>query len=141
MLCGQTTGVFFWIAQDLVMQRIMELEHPLLEDDSMLESLQTCQANVTRNQAILDESSFVREQLEEKRAHLIEVVTHGAKLYEIIQRVSVLNPLYHTFFPAFLDLFKTTLQKHNRGKESTGRLRLYSIATLASRKSRIVNLF
>jgi len=74
------------------------------------------------DQSALEESQYLREVLEEKRSHLIVVATHGAKIYEIIQRISVIDPLYHVTLSQYMVIIMNTLQQQHRGKGSTGKL-------------------
>ena len=106
--------------QEAILQKSVQLEVPLLDDKSMLERLISCQKNIQRNKMILEETHYLREHLEDKRIHYVPVATHGAKLYEIVQRVSVLNPLYHITFETYRKLFETTLQARHRGKGVSG---------------------
>ena len=98
----------------------MHLDHPILSEKTMLDALLTCQRNVERNTMVMEETHYLREHLEEKKLPYMPVATHGAKMFEIIQRCSVLNPVYHMPFEIFEKLFKKTLQSRNRGKGSTG---------------------
>ena len=86
----------------------------------MLDALLNCQKNVERNKTILEETQYLREHLEEKRTPYLPVAAHGAKFFEIVQRCSVLNPLYHMPFETFEKLFRKTVHSRNRGKGSTG---------------------
>ena len=109
--------------QELVLTKTLNLGVPLLAERTMLDALTTCQRNVERNKTILEETEYLREHLEEKRTPYLAVAAHGAKFFEIVQRCSVLNPLYHMPFETFETLFKKTVQSRNRGKGSTGHLK------------------
>ncbi len=98
----------------------MTLECPILEDKGMLEALIRCQKNVQRNKNILEETQYLRSHLEEKRIPYISVATHGAKLFELVQRLCVLNPFYHMTLNSFFTIFKQTLQSRHRGKGTQG---------------------
>ena len=69
---------------------------------------------------ILDETGYLQEHLEEKRVHYIPVANHGAKLFEIIQRVAVLSPYYFLSLKTFHRLYLETIKARHRGKGSTG---------------------
>ena len=88
----------------------------------MLPALQECKKNVDKNQNIINETLYLRENLAEKRAPYIAVATHGAKLYEISQRVSVLCPEYHLSLSEFMAIFTSMVQGRYRGKGITSKV-------------------
>ena len=100
----------------------MNLRNSLIEETRMLPALQECKKNVDKNQNIINETLYLRENLAEKRAPYIAVATHGAKLYEISQRVSVLCPEYHLFLSEFMAIFTSMVQGRYRGKGITGKV-------------------
>ncbi|XP_023931630.1 dynein heavy chain 6, axonemal-like [Lingula anatina] len=108
------------VEQETVLVKTLNLETPLLEDDTMLETLQTCQKNVNDNQEVLEEGMYLRENLEEKRVHYIPVATHAAMLYDIIKMMGVLCPMYHVTFTVFMKIFCDVIDARNRGKGSQG---------------------
>ena len=88
----------------------------------MLPALQECKKNVDKNHNIINETLYLRENLTEKRAPYSSVATHGAKLYEISQRVSVLCPEYHLSLDEFMAIFTSMVQSRYRGKGITGKV-------------------
>ena len=87
----------------------------------MLSALQECKKNVDKNHNIISETLYLRDNLAEKRAPYMSVATHGAKLYEISQRVSVLCAEYHLSLEEFMKLFISMVQSKYRGKGITGK--------------------
>ena len=106
--------------QEAILQKILNLNDALLEEQDMLEALVACQEAVVRNHMILEETNYLQGHQEEKRAVYVPVALHGAKLYEIITRMSVLNPLYHLPLFTFTSLFRDTIKTHHRGKGTQG---------------------
>jgi hypothetical protein len=50
--------------QEAIREKTLNLDGPLLEDATMLESLMTCQNNVQRNRIILEETRFMGDHLQ-----------------------------------------------------------------------------
>ncbi len=88
----------------------------------MLDALIECQKNVERNQNIVNETHYLRGHLEEKRSPYLSVATHSAKLYEMVQRVSVLSPAYHMSLDDFHAIFRQMIKERHRGKGVSGEL-------------------
>ena len=109
-----------FLLQEIILEKTLHLDGPILSEKTMLDALLNCQRNVERNTMVMEETQYLRDHLEEKKIPYMPVATHGAKMFEIIQRCSVLNPVYHLPFEIFEKLFKKTLQSRNRGKGSTG---------------------
>ena len=143
-LCGTYSSVVFhvlpqWLIhslnlQERILEKTMSLKNPLIEETGMLPALQECKKNVDKNQNIINETLYLRENLAEKRAPYTSVATHGAKLYEISQRVSVLCPEYHMSLSEFMGIFTSMVQSRYRGKGITGKyhysVRVWCIAFL-----------
>ena len=108
--------------QERILDKTMNLRNSLIEETSMLPALQECKKNVDKNQNIINETLYLRENLAEKRAPYIAVATHGVKLYEISQRVSVLCPEYHLSLSEFMAIFTSMVQSRYRGKGITGKV-------------------
>ena len=114
-----------FLLQEIILEKTLHLDGPILSEKTMLDALLNCQRNVERNTMVMEETQYLRDHLEEKKIPYMPVATHGAKMFEIIQRCSVLNPVYHLPFEIFEKLFKKTLQSRNRGKGSTGKNKIW----------------
>ena len=86
----------------------------------MLSILTKCQKSLDTTTRILEETRYLHQHLDEKRTPYIPVAIQAAKLYEIIQRMCVLSPLYYMPLDVFLKIFVDNLRSRDRGKGAQG---------------------
>ena len=103
-----------------MLSKTLALDCPLLEEKSMLPSLINHQKDSTQSRNVLEESDYIGKLLDTKSEPYKMVAMQGAKLYEIIQRMSTLNPLYYVSFDDFSKVFITTIETRNRGSRCAG---------------------
>ena len=102
----------------------MNLEGPLIEDKTILESLLACQRNVERNRLILDESCSKERHLEETYAPYVPMVIEAATIYSSLKNINQLYPCYFISFDSFIKLFMNGLQSRNREYGDAGKKRI-----------------
>ncbi|XP_069111192.1 dynein heavy chain domain-containing protein 1-like isoform X2 [Argopecten irradians] len=105
---------------ELIREKTLNLDIPILEDKTMLESLVACQKEVERNRLILEETRYMGENLEEKFANYMGMIMNSAVVYNTIKRMAVLHHHYYLPFYKFMDIFVSVLKKCYRGKGSIG---------------------
>ena len=98
----------------------LALDCPLLEEKITLPSLIEHQKTISQSRLVLDETVYINDMLETRSEPYKMVAIQGAKLYEIVQRMTTLNPLYFMAFDAFSNIFMTTIEGRNRGRGCTG---------------------
>ena len=103
-----------------MLSKTLALNCPLLEERSMLLSLIKYQKDSTQSRNVLEESGYIGKLLDTKSEPYKMVAMQGAKLYEIIQRMSTLNPLYYVSFDDFSKVFMRTVETRNRGSRCAG---------------------
>ena len=69
--------------QENIREKTLNLDGPLLEDNTMLESLMTCQTNVQRNRLILEETRFMGDHLQGKFAHYLPLMMEVSQIHRI----------------------------------------------------------
>ncbi|XP_056008158.1 dynein heavy chain domain-containing protein 1-like [Ostrea edulis] len=104
---------------DMIREKTLNLEGPLLEDQTMLKSLLECQAEVEKNRQILEETRFMGDHLEEKFAHYMPMIMQSAVLYNMIRRMCSLNSNYYLPFHKFIQMYTGIIRTRNRGKGSS----------------------
>lgn len=107
--------------QEAIREKTLNLDGPLLEDGTMLESLMACQSNVQRNRLILEETRFMGDHLQGKFAHYLPLMMEATVLYNTLRRMTVLHPMYYIPFYKFVDIFASVLKSRDRGKGSLGK--------------------
>ena len=105
----------------MIREKTLNLEGPLLEDQTMLKSLMECQKEVEKNRMILEETRFMGDHLEEKFAHYVPMIMQSAVMYTMIKKMSVLHAYYYMPFSKFIELYSNVIKSRDRGKGSTGR--------------------
>ena len=105
----------------MIREKTLNLEGPLLEDQTMLKSLLECQAEVEKNRQILEETRFMGDHLEEKFAHYMPMIMQSAVLYNMIRLMCSLNPNYYLPFHKFIQIYTAIVKARDRGKGSSGR--------------------
>ncbi|XP_041366047.1 dynein-1-beta heavy chain, flagellar inner arm I1 complex-like isoform X2 [Gigantopelta aegis] len=105
---------------EAIREKTLNLDVPLLEDRTMLESLLACQSNVEKNRIILEETRYMGDHLEGKFAHYVPIMTQSTMLYNIIKKMFVLHPCYYLPFYKFTNIFMSVLRSRYRGKGSLG---------------------
>ena len=103
-----------------MLSKTLAMDGPLLEEKMMLPSLIEYQKNLLHSKCVLEESIYVGKLLDTKSEPYKMVATQGAKLYEIVQRMSMLNPLYFMSFDMFSKIFMSTIKARNRGSRCAG---------------------
>ena len=109
------------VLQEAIREKTLNLDGPLLEDGTMLESLMACQSNVQRNRLILEETRFMGDHLQGKFAHYLPLMMEATVLYNTLRRMTVLHPMYYIPFYKFVDIFASVLKSRDRGKGSLGK--------------------
>ncbi|XP_078321878.1 dynein heavy chain domain-containing protein 1-like isoform X7 [Crassostrea virginica] len=104
---------------DMIREKTLNLEGPLLEDQTMLKSLLECQAEVEKNRQILEETRFMGDHLEEKFAHYMPMIMQSAVLYNMIRLMCSLNPNYYLPFHKFIQIYTAIVKARDRGKGSS----------------------
>ena len=112
------------VLQEAIREKTLNLDGPLLEDGTMLESLMACQSNVQRNRLILEETRFMGDHLQGKFAHYLPLMMEATVLYNTLRRMTVLHPMYYIPFYKFVDIFASVLKSRDRGKGSLGKREL-----------------
>ncbi|XP_062587861.1 dynein heavy chain domain-containing protein 1-like, partial [Saccostrea cucullata] len=105
---------------DMIREKTLNLEGPLLEDQTMLKSLLECQAEVEKNRQILEETRFMGDHLEEKFANYMPMIMQSAVLYNMIRRMCSLHPYYYLPFHKFIQIYTGVIKGRDRGKGSSG---------------------
>ncbi|KAL3832089.1 hypothetical protein ACJMK2_023767 [Sinanodonta woodiana] len=105
---------------ELIREKTLNLTGPILEDQTMLESLINCQKEIEHNKMILEETRYMGDHLEEKFAHYIPMIMECAMLYNMIKKMSVLHSYYYLPFYKYVEMFKSILKARDRGKGSLG---------------------
>ncbi|KAJ8313861.1 hypothetical protein KUTeg_008422 [Tegillarca granosa] len=105
---------------DMIREKTLMLDVPLLEDKTMLESLLACQKEVEKNRLILEETRYMGDHLEEKFATYTPMITQTAVLYNMIKRMGVLHPYYYIPFYKFIEIYSGIIKSRDRGKGSLG---------------------
>ncbi|XP_076466624.1 dynein heavy chain domain-containing protein 1-like isoform X2 [Babylonia areolata] len=105
---------------EAIREKTLNLDGPLLEDGTMLESLMACQSNVQRNRLILEETRFMGDHLQGKFAHYLPLMVEATVLYNTLRRMTVLHPMYYIPFYKFVDIFASIIKSRDRGKGSLG---------------------
>lgn len=105
----------------MIREKTLNLEGPLLEDQTMLKSLLECQAEVEKNRQILEETRFMGDHLEEKFAHYMPMIMQSAVLYNMIRQMCSLNPNYYLPFHKFIQMYTGIVKARDRGKGSSGK--------------------
>ncbi|XP_070211333.1 dynein heavy chain domain-containing protein 1-like isoform X3 [Littorina saxatilis] len=103
-----------------IREKTLNLDGPLLEDSTMLESLMACQSNVQRNRLILEETRFMGDHLQGKFAHYLPLMMEATVLYNTLHRMMVLHPMYYLPFYKFVEIFAGVIKSRDRGKGSLG---------------------
>ena len=106
--------------QEMIREKTLNLFGPILEDQSMLDSLISCQKEVERNRMILEETRYMGDHLEEKFSHYVPMIMQAAMLYNMVQRMSVLHPYYYMPFYKFVEIFTAVIRSRDRGKGTQG---------------------
>ena len=107
--------------QELIREKTLNLDGPLLEDQTMLNSLLACHEEIHKNKQILEETRFMGDHLEEKFAHYRIMITHITVLYNMIKKMCVLHPYYYLPFSTFVEIFSCVMKSRDRGKGSVGK--------------------
>ncbi|XP_052095798.1 dynein heavy chain domain-containing protein 1-like isoform X11 [Mytilus californianus] len=105
---------------ELIREKTLNLDGPLLEDQTMLNSLLACHEEIHKNKQILEETRFMGDHLEEKFAHYRIMITHITVLYNMIKKMCVLHPYYYLPFSTFVEIFSCVMTSRDRGKGSVG---------------------
>ncbi|GFR96322.1 dynein heavy chain domain-containing protein 1-like [Elysia marginata] len=105
---------------EIIREKTLNLEGPLLEDKTMLDSLIVCQTNVQRNRQILEETRYMGDHLEGKFAHYTPFIKHSVMLYNILRKMAVLYPCYYFPFYKYVEMFASVIRSRDRGKGSLG---------------------
>jgi hypothetical protein len=106
--------------QEMIREKTLNLFGPILEDQTMLDSLINCQKEVERNKIILEETRYMGDHLEEKFSHYVPMIMQAAMLYNMIQRMFVLHSYYYMPFYKFVEMFTAVIKSRDRGKGTTG---------------------
>ncbi|KAL8594105.1 hypothetical protein ACOMHN_000817 [Nucella lapillus] len=105
---------------EAIREKTLNLDGPLLEDGTMLESLMACQSNVQRNRIILEETRFMGDHLQGKFAHYLPLMVEATVLYNTLCGMTVLHPMYYLPFYKFVHIFAGVIKCRDRGKGSLG---------------------
>lgn len=108
------------IVQEAIREKTLNLDGPLLDDGTMLESLMKCRDNVQHNRIILEETRYMGDHLQDKFTHYLPLVVNGTVLYNILQCLTVLHSVYYVPFYKFVDIFAQVIKSRDRGKGSLG---------------------
>ena len=111
---------FYIFKQEMIREKTLNLFGPLLEDQTMLNSLINCQKEVERNKMILEETRYMGDHLEEKFSHYVPMIMQAAMLYNMIKAMSVLHPYYYLPFYKFVEMFDGVITSRDRGKGTQG---------------------
>lgn len=101
------------------------LDYSVLRDQTILPALQVCEENVAKHQSILDEATYVRDTLEQKRVPYVTMAHQVATLYALVRKMTVLHPLYYLPFEQFTEIFTQVLHTRDRGKGVAGESMTY----------------
>ncbi|XP_035825634.1 dynein heavy chain domain-containing protein 1 [Aplysia californica] len=105
---------------EIIREKTLNLNGPLLEDKTMLDSLIVCQTNVERNRQILEETRYMGDHLEGKFAHYSPFIKHSVMLYNVLRKMAVLYPCYYLPFYKYVEMFAAVIRSRDRGKGSLG---------------------
>ncbi|XP_048242736.1 dynein heavy chain domain-containing protein 1-like [Haliotis rufescens] len=105
---------------EAIREKTLNLDGPLLEDKTMLDSLLACQSNVEKNRIILEETRYMGDHLEGKFAEYIPMMRQSTMIYNTLQKMSVLHSCYYIPFYKFVDIFSSMIRSRDRGKGSHG---------------------
>ncbi|XP_025095393.1 dynein heavy chain domain-containing protein 1-like isoform X2 [Pomacea canaliculata] len=105
---------------EAIREKTLNLDGPLLDDGTMLESLMKCRDNVQHNRIILEETRYMGDHLQDKFTHYLPLVVNGTVLYNILQCLTVLHSVYYVPFYKFVDIFAQVIKSRDRGKGSLG---------------------
>lgn len=108
--------------QEIIREKTLNLDVPLLEDMTMLQALITSKNEVEKNRMILEETRYMGDHLEEKFAHYMPMITDAAVLYNMAKRMAVLHPYYYFPFYKFVEMYSTIIKSRDRGKGSSGEI-------------------
>lgn len=106
----------------MIREKTLNLFGPILEDQTMLNSLINCQKEVERNKKILEDTRYMGDHLEEKFSHYVPMIMQAAMLYNMIQRMSVLHSYYYMPLYKFVEMFTGVIKSRDRGKGTQGLL-------------------
>ncbi|KAA0175572.1 hypothetical protein FNF27_02982 [Cafeteria roenbergensis] len=96
-------------AENIVLSRIVNAGDSILDDSSLVSSLQRAQAKASDTQARLSDSRRVRAELAYARNKYRGVAERGALLYFAVADLSKADPMYQYSLPFFSSLFRGVL--------------------------------
>ncbi|ESP00380.1 hypothetical protein LOTGIDRAFT_173233 [Lottia gigantea] len=105
---------------EIIREKTLHLDVPLLDDRTMLESLITCQNNVEKNKIILEETRYMGNHLEGKFTYYVPMLMKATMLFNILKELSVLSPCYYMSFHKFVEIFSQVVASRDRGKGAVG---------------------
>ena len=114
----------------MIREKTLNLFGPLLEDQTMLNSLISCQKEVERNKMILEETRYMGDHLEEKFSAYVPMIMQSAMLYNMIKAMSVLHPYYYMPFYKFVEMFVDVIKARDRGKGTQGKFAFFVLLHL-----------
>ena len=120
MIMNYSLTLIFLFKENM-MQRTVNLEGPILNDRTMLDLIIESNSNVASSQIALEETNYLLEHLSDKRTPYMPVAEHGARLYDIIQKVLILDPFYHVSLRVYMKIFMQTVEDRQRGKGTQGK--------------------
>ena len=109
----------------------------LLDDVNAVDIVTECRDAIERITVTLQETQYLHTNVEEECVPYLPVAVHCTKLFEIVQRVSVLCPLYFWPFDRFMALFTEVIRKQTFGKGSTGNKKLQETKKFCLSNSRV----
>ncbi|KAK6166840.1 hypothetical protein SNE40_023452 [Patella caerulea] len=105
---------------EVIREKTLHLDIPLLDDRTMLDSLIACQNNVQKNRMILEETRYMGSHLEEKFAYYVPMMMKATMLYNVLKKMTVLHPCYYMPFYKYIEMFSEVIISRDRGKGAVG---------------------
>eukprot|EP00058_Branchiostoma_floridae_P015154 XP_002600642.1 hypothetical protein BRAFLDRAFT_102421 [Branchiostoma floridae] len=117
--------------KDNMMQKVLALQTPILEDATMLDALQSFQERTLEIDATIAETQSLQAQVGEKKRDYQPVASHGAILYEAVRRIAQIHPMYHYPLTNFIQMFVDSVKSRQRGK---------GVGNVGAIKARVIEL-
>ncbi|XP_033127107.1 dynein heavy chain domain-containing protein 1-like isoform X2 [Anneissia japonica] len=101
------------VEMDILMNTI-NLEVGILEESTMLDQLLKYQQNIQSTEASLHESLLYLDQIKSKTKDYKAVSEHATLLYQVVDSMSQLNPLYYQSLGSFVHLCRSVIKGHRK---------------------------
>jgi hypothetical protein len=108
-------------AKECTLVRTVNMTSSLLDEADAMDMMTECSDMVDRIATTLHETQYLHALVEEECAPYLPVAVHCTKLFEIIQRITVLCPLYFWNFKHFLAIFANVVKSQFQSKGHAGK--------------------